>query len=42
MNRLFIDFNSMSSSHTLSATELAEQHAEDTYEQYEKYFNAGR
>lgn len=31
----------MSSTRTLSATELAEQHAEDTYEQYEKYFHAG-
>jgi hypothetical protein len=32
----------MASIHSISATELAEQHAEDTYEQYEKYFNAGR
>lgn len=36
------DIISMSSTHTLSATELAEQHAEDTYERYEKYFHAGR
>jgi hypothetical protein len=32
----------MASTHSISATELAEQYAEDTYEQYEKYFNAGR
>jgi hypothetical protein len=32
----------MTSTNSISATELAEQHAEDTYEKYEKYFNAGR
>jgi len=31
----------MASTHSISATELAEQNAEDTYEQYEKYFNGG-
>ena len=32
----------MTSTNTISATQLAEQHAEDTYEQYEKYLHAGR
>lgn len=32
--------NKMSSNNSASA--LAEQNAEDTYEQYEKYLNAGR
>jgi hypothetical protein len=32
----------MASTNSISATKLAEQNAEDTYEQYEKYFNAGR
>ena len=32
----------MSANHTPSATELAEQNPEDTYEQYEKHFHAGR
>jgi len=31
----------MSSSNSLSATELAEQYAEDTHAQYEKFLNAG-
>lgn len=31
----------MASSNSLSATELAEQYAEDTYAKYEKYFHAG-
>ncbi|CAF0887148.1 unnamed protein product [Adineta steineri] len=31
----------MTTTNTISASELAEQNAEDTYEQYEKYFNAG-
>lgn len=31
----------MASTNTISATQLAEQHAEDTYEQYEKYLHAG-
>ena len=33
-------YNSMSA--TNSASALAEQNPEDTYEQYEKYLNAGR
>ena len=32
----------MTSTSGLSATALADQNPEDTYEQYEKYFNAGR
>ncbi|CAF0732580.1 unnamed protein product [Adineta ricciae] len=31
----------MSATNSISASELAEQNAEDTYEQYEKYFHAG-
>ncbi|CAF1010366.1 unnamed protein product [Rotaria sp. Silwood1] len=31
----------MASTNPTSATALAEQNAEDTYEQYEKYLNAG-
>jgi hypothetical protein len=32
----------MTSTNTVSASALAEQNAEDTYEQYEKYLHAGR
>ena len=32
----------MSATNSISASELAEQNAEDTYEQYEKYFHAGK
>lgn len=32
----------MTSTNSISATELAEQNAEDIYEKYEKYFHAGR
>lgn len=32
----------MSANNAPSATELAEQNPEDTYEQYEKYLHAGR
>ncbi|CAF2436582.1 unnamed protein product [Rotaria sp. Silwood2] len=31
----------MTSTNSVSATALAEQNAEDTYEQYEKYLHAG-
>jgi hypothetical protein len=32
----------MASTNSTSASVLAEQNPEDTYEQYEKYLNAGR
>jgi hypothetical protein len=32
----------MASTNSTSASALAEQNPEDTYEQYEKYLNAGR
>jgi hypothetical protein len=32
----------MAATNSASASALAEQYPEDTYEQYEKYFNAGR
>lgn len=37
----FLDLDQMSSTN-MSATELAQQNAEDLYEKYDKYLNAGR
>ncbi|UJR26753.1 hypothetical protein I4U23_008068 [Adineta vaga] len=38
---LFLDNLLMATMNSISASEIAEQNAEDTYEQYEKYFHAG-
>ena len=35
-------FTEMSANNSVSASALAEQNPEDTYEQYEKYLHAGR
>jgi hypothetical protein len=39
---IFVDIYSMATTHSMSASALAEQYPEDTYEQYEKYLHAGR